>query len=519
MSRLNNDNAEHIYRTWQMLETVEPKLGDFFVLAFVVSNSSTGYLTLPRRFVCDTLNLKAERYRILLNALLNLHILMDDYRWDKKVGCCVHYLMRPLEKSRLPELIGLGEDEFKERAKAIISEPIPKADPNDPYDFHLVMWRESRGKRVSINGAPNSRAPKVPKKSAWPMKYGSLLPNNPFTDKPPEGTASAAANQNASVDKQEVVRTPRMTERAKSLYKNSYRKTLLTFKEIESNSITLNNMNNSPSDCIHVSQLCSVSIPSTGDSGSLNDPHHETVVVPTPQTCVSASQEAAGGADAVPEAPKLDPIEENGLKLVPATKAVYGFFNKPKPETLMGQQFHGADPMELGYKERVQYLWFTFNRIVKRFPALKQHPMPAPLAKGTYEFKESGNPTLDRMYEWAAKEEWFVHWTICLYRISKNKFLHDGTKDWKLTIHWLFRSYMELDLETDEAIDRGLNIDEKVLGVNWGISDGYGAWYKRYKNVSLLDEGYQDAYVDGLCGSDVLAHRGLAEFDPWFDLF
>jgi hypothetical protein len=545
----------------KVLKLIDRKLADLYVLLWVSKNSARK-VAVPRRLVCSALKLRPARFTEYVNHLLRLGILRQDFNYDGKPGQTAHYIVNDFGSTRIPQLLE-NWNELPSLLPELLKLPVTKELPaDDPYALDArAIYRQIENERIIKRSQSGSRAPRKPRKSDIPMKYGHLIPNNPFNkgNEAQSGSAATASTVVADVagmqetgtalkavkgtqqlEKKGAAPVKQVTERAKVKYINN---TVSLIKEIEEIELKIETESKLETNSIIAifslstsssasTAVAAVSACSIGCDGQL---------ALAPETTVTLSKEIAVPAVPVPQGeaagqqgtPKADPAS---LKAPEGLETSYQSLLAPiilappiKPwnaTNIWTNQYESFNPLESNVVNGVKYIFTSYNRVVKAVPALRVRQVPLTLIHGT---DLHTNPFLYHIVEWIGSKdkEWFSHWTYCLYRIQKNRFFREGTPDWKLTLDWLFRHDLEIPgVDTEgaedevEPVELDFNIDRKVL--RWWDKQDTNGWYNYSPGKGDLDKRWQwdkdyvGWYEDGLESDEVLAHGGLAELDPWF---
>ncbi len=178
--------------TRKVLKLIDRKLADLYVLLWVSKNSARK-VAVPRRLVCSALKLRPARFTEFVNHLLRLRILRQDFSYDGKPGQTAHYIFNDFATTRLPQLLENWNEVLPLLAE-LLKLPLTKELPaDDPYALDArTFYRQVEAERINKRSQSGSRAPRKPRKSDIPMKYGHLIPNNPFNKETGAQSGSAA---------------------------------------------------------------------------------------------------------------------------------------------------------------------------------------------------------------------------------------------------------------------------------------------------------------------------------------
>ena len=96
-----DSELDEVANVCTILKPINPKLAEFYKMFFVAMNRTDRRVSLPRRFVCESLNLKAIRFNIFIGYLINLRFITEDLTFDVTPKAALRLKMNTYKKSLL----------------------------------------------------------------------------------------------------------------------------------------------------------------------------------------------------------------------------------------------------------------------------------------------------------------------------------------------------------------------------------------------------------------------------------
>jgi hypothetical protein len=546
------------------LKSINPKLAEFYKMFFVAMNRTDRRVSLPRRFVCESLKLKATRFSLFIGYLINLRLITEDLTFDATPKAALRLKMNTYKKSLVPALLSRDASQFPvtdgHRDYGVPMNPVPPL-LDDPFDIEAIIhqpvdvldcedfsireiYRKVKGNKISINGVSARAARKTSRKVLAKLSQSGSLEANSCQTNPqsselineygvrilPEltskGTRLDAIQHPQRIDKNRNARKTHLSEHRKRLYLsnievvNEYIEKVSTSRDIPA---------------LDVSDSFNPSTPSNEAAPGLDvqEVRMEAMSKPGLIPIFTAAADEAQFNVAELSHPKVrDSIPKSAGGACRANKRAFKNIDiRPwNAARIWSNEFEHCIPGTLSMIDRVRYIFTSYKKLSDKLPHLTRNLVPLPLANGTYVHKESRNELLDRIYEWAGlqdEEQWFARWTNVLARVYHNELLRGDLGTFAVTLDWLFREHKIVNTELEDVTSFGLNIDrllgERAITEQEKKDEGdydhceVPFTYRRGGKVNW-DEGFDPIFRTETLNEyeTFYAHAGVIDIDPWF---
>ena len=504
--KLSKINFDQLACTRIILRNVEPKLDSLYTLLLVASDCK-GKVHLSQNTLADILKVKNGRISKMFDQLSNLNLLAKDYLAPNGKQQ-VHTLL-PVTKSALRlHANNIGNTGFEAMIEAVKEQ---SKGLNDGYlDLDAIKRQVALDKLQSaLQTVP--RKAYTHKNNSAPMKYAHMFDNDGLSsyyaeiDRSPEEVESDDTRDNSRngcerLREAETIGIKKVKTISRRKTSSNVQHTIYAYidiievvnkKDIELNILLSNKSITPTTDYInHVIHSETKTTSSTEPISStlpalqpvVEAPKVENVVTPiTPEPC----QSSTGLRDAIVTGKTTQPLIQPFPTRQKALEARFQDFN-----------VHNAPDTE-----KMAYCIYSYNRLVKLLPNLKQMQYPKALMEGRFENRAGAPAWMDNLCEFVSGQNWYQKWTAGLVRIAKNSFLRDGIDAWKLNFIWMFTEWNTINDDGEVEVWGDINFIEKIIG-NGDYPDP--TWYRKYDD--------KDWFPTEMEAADIR----LIDIDSWF---
>jgi hypothetical protein len=481
-----------------ILRNVEPKLDSLYTFLTVAANYK-GKVYLSQNIIAAELRMRHGTVSRMFNQLSTLNLLAKDYTTSH--GQQQSPTLLPVNRSALMlHVSNLQSTGFEGMIQAL------KEQSKGFRDEYLDIDEIKRQVAVDKLQHASETVPRkayTRKNNSAPMKYGYMFEHNGLSEYYAENNCSpeevVGTNDNEKTgnsfeglqQKETIERTKGKTiSRAKRILNAQH--TICKYKdiivrvnkkEIELYSLLTNKSVTSLTIPVINSEI---PLPLSSSAPLLPEVQPESAKVESAVTLVT-----------------LDPCQSNtGLQGATVKENTTLSFVKPlrtRQEALDARflDFNANDAPET---EKMAYCIYSYNRLVRVFPNLKQMQYPKALMEGRFENRSGAPAWMDHLCEFVSEDSWFEYWTAGLVRIATNSFLRDGLESWKVNFIWLFSEHFTIGSEDGDVEFFGINFYEKIIS----YTDFYPSWYRKYDHKDWIPSNMNAADLR------------LIDIDPWF---
>ena len=478
-----------------ILRNIEPKLDSLYTFLTVAANYK-GKIAISQNTIANVLRMRNGSISKMFDQLSNLNLLAKDYTTTH--GKQQVPTLLPVNKSALMiHMTNIHATGFDCMIEAI------KEQSKGFSDKYLDLDGIKRQVAVDKLQRASETAPRkayTRKNNSAPMKYGYMFEYNGLSEYyaanncSPEGDENSEEVGNSLEEKQQKETIANKNLKTVSRHKrflnlqHSIYKYLEVIEEVNKKEIDLYNLlTTKTTNCInHVINSEIETIPSTEPTSLTLPVLQSTPAVQSvvPPVNLEPCQSSTGLQGAIVKTNTTIPLPAPFPTRLQALKARFQEFN-----------VHNASD-----EEKMAYCIYSYNRVVKLLPNLKQMQYPKALMRGNFELRSGLPDWMDNLCEFVNNDLWFELWTAALVRITKNSFLRDGMDGWKLNFPWLFTPWNLIDDEGEVHVFGDINLKEKVIGND--CCDPI--WYMKYDDKDWSHPEMEAADVR------------LIGIDPWF---